>query len=69
MPQVSTYTAVISCIFARIWKQHGSMIEKLESIKGRYLNLEEQLSDPEIMSDNRCLYVASSANGERQKFA
>jgi peptide chain release factor 1 len=27
------------------------MIEKLESIKGRYLNLEEQLSDPEIMSD------------------
>jgi peptide chain release factor 1 len=51
MPQVSTYTAVISCIFARIWKQHVSMIEKLESIKGRYLNLEEQLSDPEIMSD------------------
>ncbi len=51
MPQVSTYTAVISCIFARIWKQHGSMIEKLESIKGRYLNLEEQLSDPDIMSD------------------
>jgi peptide chain release factor 1 len=34
-----------------LYRKNTGMIEKLESIKGRYLNLEEQLSDPEIMSD------------------
>jgi peptide chain release factor 1 len=34
-----------------LYRKNTDMIEKLESIKGRYLNLEEQLSDPEIMSD------------------
>ena len=29
------------------------MIEKLEAIKDRYLRLEEQLSDPEVIADNK----------------